>query len=85
MITVFVGILLLVALIFRLHRPLAFEKDCALFFLTTKQAPQFSAEFRAAEHVDGKVEGGVEGADQGGNIVKELQVLGVIPGRVKIY
>ncbi|KAH3846562.1 hypothetical protein DPMN_088864 [Dreissena polymorpha] len=83
-ITVFVGILLLTALRFRLHRPLASKQDGALFFLTAKQAPQLCAEPRAAEHVDGKVEGGVEVAEQNGNIAKEQKVLQLVNGRVKI-
>ncbi|KAH3792161.1 hypothetical protein DPMN_145652 [Dreissena polymorpha] len=49
-----------------------------------KQAHQFCAKLRAAEHVDGKVEGGVEVADQNGNIVKELNVLGIVIGHVRI-
>ncbi|KAH3691559.1 hypothetical protein DPMN_190802 [Dreissena polymorpha] len=79
-IIVFVGILLLVAFGFRQHRPLASKQFGALCCLTAKQTPQLRAEPRAAEHVDGKVEGGVQEADQNGNIGKEINVL----GRVRI-
>ncbi|KAH3896835.1 hypothetical protein DPMN_021017 [Dreissena polymorpha] len=64
---------MLMALRFRLHRPLASKQAGAMCCLTAKQAPHLCAELRAAEYVDGKIEGVLEVADQNGNIVKELK------------
>ncbi|KAH3739754.1 hypothetical protein DPMN_046441 [Dreissena polymorpha] len=61
-------------------RLLSSKQAGALFYLTTKQAFQLCADLRAAEHVDGEVEGGVEVGNQLNNVVQEQKEMLVVRG-----